>query len=157
MKTQRVYIDTSVIGGCFDTEFVEWSDGLMGDFAQGNFAPVTSELIANEIADAPLVVQEKFAELLSLAPEILSVSDEGLVLANLYQERAILTPKYYDDGLRIALATVAEVDVLVSWNFRHIVNFNKIRLFNAVNIEQGYKPIQIYSPREVTTYGNDED
>lgn len=63
-----------------------------------------------------------------------------------------ITPKYHNDGIHIALATVAEVDVLVSWNFRHIVNFNKIRLFNAVNMEQGYKQIQIYSPREVTTH-----
>jgi len=54
--------------------------------------------------------------------------------------------------MHIALATVAEVDVLVSWNFKHILHFNKIRMFNAVNLEQGYKQIQIFSPREVTTY-----
>ena len=66
-----------------------------------------------------------------------------------------MTPKFYTDGLHIAIATIAEVDVVVSWNFKHIVNFNKIRLFNAVNLEMGYKPIQIYSPREVTTYGVD--
>ena len=58
--------------------------------------------------------------------------------------------------MNIAVATVANVDVLVSWNFRHIVRLDKIRLFNAVNIEQGYKPLAIYSPREVTTYGKDE-
>ena len=52
------------------------------------------------------------------------------------------------------MATVADVDVIVSWNFKHIVHFDKIRLFNAVNIEQGYKPMNIYSPREVAT---DED
>lgn len=64
---------------------------------------------------------------------------------------------FYDDGLHIALATVAEADVLVCWNFKHIVRFDKIRLFNAVNLEYGYKPLQIYSPREVTTYGASED
>lgn len=152
MKTQRVYVDTSVIGGCFDEEFSTWSDGLMNDFEQGYFIPVTSEVIVAEIDNAPSFVQDKFAELLSVQHEMLSVSDASLELAGIYQERQILTPKYHNDGVHIALATVAEVDVLVSWNFKHIVNFNKIRLFNAVNLEQGYKQVQIYSPREVTTY-----
>jgi hypothetical protein len=63
---------------------------------------------------------------------------------------------YYDDGVHIAFATIAEVDVLVSWNFKHIVHLDKIRLFNAVNLEQGYKPLVIYSPREVASYDNEE-
>jgi len=58
--------------------------------------------------------------------------------------------------LHIALATIADVDVLVSWNFRHIVRLDQIRLFNAVNIEQGYKTVSIYSPREVISYGQED-
>jgi hypothetical protein len=82
--------------------------------------------------------------------------DPGVTeLARTYQERGILTPKYYDDGVHIALATAAEVDLLVSWNFRHIVHYQKIRLFNAVHLELGYKPI--YSPREVAQHGTDAD
>lgn len=54
------------------------------------------------------------------------------------------------------MATVAEVDVLVSWNFRHIVRLDKIRLFNAVNLAQGYKSPTIYSPREVMSHGTEE-
>lgn len=69
----------------------------------------------------------------------------------------IVSPKYADDAVHIALATAAEVDLLVSWNFRHIVHYEKIRLFNAVNLERGYKPLQIYSPREVAHYGEDRD
>ena len=57
----------------------------------------------------------------------------------------------------VALATVADVDIVVSWNFRHVVRFEKIQLFNAVNLELGYKPIQIYSPREVISYDTDGD
>jgi hypothetical protein len=57
--------------------------------------------------------------------------------------------------LHIALATVADADMLVSWNFKHIVRFDKIRMFNAANLTQGYKPLAIHSPREVTTYGQD--
>ncbi len=116
-----------------------------------------SQVTATEIEDAPEQVQELYAELLTLNPEIVEATESALELADAYQARNILTPKFYDDGLHIALATIAQADVLVSWNFKHIVRFDKIRLFNAVNLEYGYKPLQIYSPREVTTYGTTED
>ena len=91
-----------------------------------------------------------------MEPEILEVGDEALELLASYQKRQILGSKYRNDMLHIALATVAEVDILVSWNFRHIVRFDKIRLFNAVNLEFGYKRLEIYSPRGVTTYGKNQ-
>ena len=78
-------------------------------------------------------------------------------LAETYLKRRILTSNFFDDALHIALASVAEVDVLVSWNFKHIVHFDKIRMFTAVNMELGYKPLQIYSPREVTNYGREKN
>lgn len=157
MKIQRIYIDTSVIGGCFDPEFAEWSNGLVADFRNGIFQPLLSEVTAAEIADAPEDVQTVYAELMSLNAETLTVEESALELADEYQKRGILSPNFYGDGLHIGLATVAQADLLVSWNFRHIVHFDKIRLFNAVNIEFGYKPLQIFSPREVTTYGREED
>jgi hypothetical protein len=154
---ERVYIDTSVIGGCHDDEFAEWSNGLMQDFRLGQFKPILSETVEVEIAGAPTHVQETLAELLQLDHEMLRVTELALGLAAAYVDRGILTPKFSADGLHIALATLAEVDVLVSWNFKHIVHFDKIRLFNAVNIERGYRPLQIYTPREVTKYGSQED
>jgi hypothetical protein len=157
MKKQRIYIDTSVIGGCFDTEFAEWSNGLLNDFREGRFKPLLSEVIAAEIQDAPRVVQVLYAELATLNAEIITVNESALELADEYQKRNILTPKFYDDGLHIALATIAEADLLVSWNFKHIVHFDKIRLFNAVNLEYGYRALQIYSPREVTIYGHTDN
>src|SRR5690554_1637021 len=122
MKTPRVYIDTSVLGGCFDSEFREWSEALMRDFRMGRLIPVLSEVVAIELEGAPPFVQQRFEDLLSGEHEVLQTHAEALELARLYQERGILTPKYYDDGLHIALATTAEVDVLVSWNFKHIVH-----------------------------------
>ena len=157
MKIRRIYIDTSVVGGCFDLEFAEWSNGLLQDFRNGTFQPLLSEVIAAEIEDAPEEVQFVYAELIAMNAEILAVEESALELADEYQKRGILTPNFYDDGLHIALATVAEADLLVSWNFKHIVRFDKIRLFNAINTEFGYKPLQIFSPREVTTYGREED
>ena len=78
-----------------------------------------------------------------ISPLIVKASQQG------YMERSVLGQRFINDMLHIALATIAEVDVLVSWNFKHIVHLDKIRLFNAVNMEQGYKPLTIYSPREV--------
>lgn len=81
---------------------------------------------------------------------------EVVELTDTCEERGILSSNYRDDGLHIAAATVYEVDALTSWNFKHIVHFEKIRRFNAVNQELGYKPIDIRSPREVTNYGPEE-
>jgi len=157
MKIQRVYIDTSVIGGCFDEEFALWSKGLMKDFHLGNFKPVVSEIVAAEIGPAPEEVRNEYSELLKLHPEFAALNDEVRELAKAYNERKIVPAKFSNDVLHIALATVADVDLLVSWNFKHIVHFDKIRMFNAVTREQGYKPIEIRSPREVTNYGSQED
>lgn len=152
MKKTRIYVDTSVIGGCFDKEFGPWSNGLVDDFKADRFRLVLSDIVAAEVKDAPDAVREKFNEILGFGHEFVVSGQEAVELAEGYQSRKILTPKYYDDGLHIAIASVSEVDLLVSWNFRHIVNFNKIRLFNSVNLELGYKPLQIYSPREVTRF-----
>jgi hypothetical protein len=137
VKIQRVYIDTSVIGGCFDSEFALWSNGLMQDFQMGLFRPVISDLTTVEINVAPDFVQNKYAELLDLEHDILEVGDEALDLLGSYQMREVIGDKYRNDMLHIALATVAEVDILVSWNFKHIVHFD------------------IHSPREVTHYDQD--
>lgn len=150
MKTTRVYVDTSVIGGCFDPEFAPWSNGLFKDFALGLYAPVVSAIVTAEIQPAPEPIRQRYAELVGYGAEILHPGPEAEALARVYLERKIVPPKYSDDALHIALATTADVDLLVSWNFKHIVHYDRIRLFNAVNMELGYKALQIYSPREVT-------
>jgi len=151
-KASRIYLDTSVIGGCHDKEFSPWSNGLMKDFRLRNYIPVISDLTFEELTLAPEPVKKTLRQLVEYEPEILEINDDTLNLAEIYLDRKILTPKYRDDARHIALASVANVDVLVSWNFKHIVHYDKIRLFNAVNIEQGLKTIDIYSPREVTNY-----
>ncbi len=155
MKLQRVYIDTSVIGGCFDSEFAQWSNRLIDDFRHGVLKPVLSDLLETELKNAPLPVQTIYNDLITWQAEFIVTTEKALKLADIYQQREILTPKYYDDGLHVALATIAQVDVIVSWNFKHIVHFLKIKEFNKVNLEFGYQPLQIYSPREVIQYGQD--
>ena len=152
MKKLRVYLDTSVVGGCFDPEFADWSNALVADFEAHRFVPAVSEIVAAEVEVAPAHVRKKFEELLDLGAELLKIDREVLDLAGEYSRHGILPPKFRNDLLHIAIATVANVDVLVSWNFKHIVRLEKIRLYSAVNLEAGYKPLEIYSPREVSSY-----
>ena len=152
MSSPKVYIDTSVIGGCFDVDFAFWSNGLMKDFKQGYFKPLVSDLTTIENGGAPLAVKEKYEEILRDGAEILIVTEEVLNLVAAYRKHKILEGKFENDRTHIALATVYKADILVSWNFKHIVHFDKIRMFNLVNEKLGYKMISIHSPREVTRY-----
>ncbi len=93
---------------------------------------------------------------MSLPAQIIRVDEDAVSLVQHYIAHSVLGQRFMNDMLHIALATIAEVDVLVSWNFKHIVRLDKIRLFNAVNLEQGYKPLAIYSPREVISHGSED-
>ena len=132
MKQLRIYVDTSVIGGCFDDEFAEWSNALMANFRADLYRLVISDVTAAEIAMAPESIREMFTDLLSDA-EFLQISSEAVELASAYESHGILGHGFRNDMLHIAIAAVGEVDVVVSWNFKHIVRLDKIRLFNAVN------------------------
>jgi len=149
MKRLRIYIDTSVIGGCCDAEFARWSNALLADFVAGRYRAVISEIVQAEIEDAPDAVLKKYVALMSTGPEVLGMTPRAAELAQMYITHKILSGNFTDDARHIALATVAGVDVLVSWIFKHIVHFDKIRMFNAVNMRHGYRAISIYSPREV--------
>jgi hypothetical protein len=155
MKKVRIYVDTSVIGGCFDPEFRTWSEGLIDDFRSGRFHLVLSDVTAAEVERAPDPVRDLYRELVSFA-RILTVTQEALDLLEKYEAHGVLDSRFRNDMLHIALATVAQVDVLVSWNFQHIVRLDKIQQFNGINLELGYKPLAIYSPREVTTYERED-
>ena len=151
MEILRIYVDTSVLGGCFDPEFAPWSLALMRDFRAGRLIPVLSDVTAAEVVEAPERIRELHQELVGLAGSVLPVTETAIELAVAYEQRKILPRKFVADMRHIALATIAEVHALVSWNFRHIVKLEKIRLFNAVNVERGYRPLQILSPREVAS------
>ncbi len=153
MKKTSIYVDTSVIGGCLDPEFQEWSKAILKDFQLGTFKILLSELTEAEIAEAPDEVQKIYLEFRKFTNRILEFETEAVELADAYLKHRILTSNYRNDARHIAIATIAGADLLISWNFKHIVHFEKIQRFNAVNIEMGYKPISIYSPREATRYG----
>ena len=145
---RRIYIDTSVIGGVHDVEFSHYSKRLFKEFELGLYVPVISQLTKIELQDAPKQVKEFFDEHES-SFEFIETTDEALMLSTYYMHEGKLGQKQKVDTLHIATATVNRVDVLASWNFKHIVNLNKIVLFNAVNMKNGFPTIEIRSPREL--------
>lgn len=146
---QRVYIDTSVIGGCFDKEFKEWSNRLFMDFISGKSIAVVSDITLDELSKAPGHVQETLHSIPEESIEVILAEPEVHQLAKLYIAERAITAKFYEDALHIALATINQVNVLASWNFKHVVNLNRIRLYNAVNLKNGYHLLEIRSPREI--------
>ena len=149
MKRIRVYADTSVIGGCLDDEFAEGSRGVLNAAREGRFVLFVSDLLAAELERASREVRALLADLPADAFERVFSSDESASLRDAYLRAKVVTAHHAADAHHIALATVCRADVVVSWNFRHIVHWDKIRGFNAVNLREGYPPIEIRSPQEV--------
>jgi predicted nucleic acid-binding protein len=108
---QRIYIDTSIVGGFFDEEFEKPTRALFARLERQEVIFVTSNLLISELEKAP-------------------------------------------KNVRIAIATINKVDILASWNFKHIVNINRIRGYNSVNIKNGYAMLEIRNPKELIEYEN---
>lgn len=153
---QRIYIDTSVIGGVYDEEFYESSKKLMIEFREGIKVAVFSDVTLLELTNAPEKVQKILEELPNEHKEYLALTNEARELADKYILAGAVTKKFHQDALHIAIATIGRVDVLSSWNFKHIVNLNRIRIFNAVNLTNGYPMLEIRSPREIINPDEDE-
>lgn len=147
-----IYADSSVIGGCEDPEFAESSLALWQRFVEGTHTLVFSAHTLRELIQAPATVRARVDRVPTEHVIVLADSEEAFGLADAYIQRGILGPGSRSDALHVALATVGRVDVLVSWNFRHIVNLARVRLFHSVNLERGYGLIEIRSPREVIDY-----
>jgi hypothetical protein len=145
----RIYVDASVIGGCEDDEFAEDSIRLMRCFAEGEFVLVASVLTVQELAAAPEEVRLRLGAVPEAHIETLRLAPEARELAEAYIAEGVITAKMRADAQHIAMATVARVDVLVSWNFKHIVNLQRIRGYNSVNLRRGYPALEIRTPREV--------
>jgi len=154
---QRVYIDTSVIGGCFDHEFEEWSNKLFDEFNNGRKIAVLSDITLDELTNAPKRVRQIIETMPEHTFEIFASDNESEELANKYLLDKAVTEKYYEDALHIAIATIQQVHVLASWNFKHIVNLEKIKLYNAVNLKNSYPMIEIRTPREIINFIENED
>ena len=145
----RIYTDTSVLGGCEDDEFNDPSRRLLEAFVGGELTLVLSELVLRELETAPEAVRMVVGRVPEPHIEAIWLSPDAEELAAGYIEEGAIGARMRADALHIALATVARVDVLVSWNFKHIVNLRRIHAYNSVNLKRGYPLLEIRTPREV--------
>jgi len=151
----KFYVDTSVWGGYHDKEFSEWTIPFFKQARQGRFMVVLSDITLEELQNVPEKVQDLPTTIPPQFIETVTITDEQFVLAGHYITEGALTQKYYSDAQHIAIASILKVDSLVGWNFRHMVNFFRIKQYNAINLKFGYQTIDIRTPKEVT-YGDEE-
>ena len=148
----RIYIDTSVIGGYYDNEFSLHTIKFFDRIIKKDFDVFFSEVNETELSLAP----EKIRELKNYIPKdcyfYLKLDDESKFLAESYINENALGKASTNDAYHIAISSVNRLDCLVSWNFKHIVNFNKIKLFNSINLKFGYPTIDIRTPLEFLKY-----
>ena len=152
---QRIYIDTSVVGGYFDEEFKEATNMLFKRLENREVKFVVSDLLDLELLNAPAHVKEL---LFNFPPEYferVELTDETIQLADTYIEEKVVGKTSIEDCRHIALATIYKVDVLASWNFKHIVNLDKIKGYNSINLRLGYTMIEIRSPKDLVEYGEE--
>jgi hypothetical protein len=148
-RPRRVYADTSVFGGCFDVEFSAESIRFFEEVRQGYFVVVVSDVTLDELELAPERVRGVLVGLPPSRIEIVNSSVESDELRDAYLASSVVGPASSNDAAHIAGATVSNVDLVVSWNFKHIVHFEKIGGYEGVNSLRGYRSPRIYSPREV--------
>ena len=151
---QRFYFDTSVFGGIYDIEFEEETLQLFERVKLGKVICLYSDLTETELLKAPENVKTFFTNLPKEQTERLIINTEIIELATKYIEENVVGKSSFDDCLHIATATINKADILVSWNFKHIVNIYRIRGYNSINLQTNYTSLEIRSPKEILEYEN---
>jgi predicted nucleic acid-binding protein len=152
---QRIYIDTSVVGGYFDEEFKEATIKLFERLDNNEIIFVVSDLLDLELINAPQQVKEHLLKYSADKFQRVELTEEAVKLADAYIDEKVVGKTSLEDCRHIAMATIHKVDVLASWNFKHIVNLDRIKGYNSVNLRLGYSMIEIRSPKDLVNYGND--
>ena len=148
----RIYIDTSVVGGFFDREFAEDTKALFNRLEKKEVVFVISSVLKQELKNAPKRVRDLLDKYENDCFEHVLLTPEAIELANCYIAEKVVGKICVEDCQHIAIATLNKVDVLASWNFKHIVNLDKIKGYNGVNMKHGYATIEIRNPKELIKY-----
>lgn len=133
MPEQNLYLDTSVIGGYYDREFMADTRALWRLMERGAYRFYTSRVGMNELRGAPLAVRELGARTFADPTRILDVSAPAFTLAQAYMKAGVVPPKFGDDAVHVAVATCEGFGLIVSWNFKHLASLHRNESFNAVN------------------------
>jgi hypothetical protein len=153
----RVYVDTSVFGGTQDEEFTGASKHFFEGVRQKKYVVLLSSVTLEELSRAPQEVQRVLESLPPDSVVQFTPDAEARALADAYLDAGILGSASRVDANHVAAATAAGADLILSWNFKHIVNFDRIQRFNAVNLLNGYRPLDIRSPWEMEHGNQDQD
>jgi len=148
----RIYIDTSVVGGYYDDEFSSDTQALFKRLENKEIIFIISSVLQQELQKAPNNVRELLNKYNTDCFEYIELTKEAIDLADKYIEEKVVGKTSADDCRHIALATINRADVLVSWNFKHIVNLDRIKGYNGVNLKYGYSVVEIRTPRELLKY-----
>ena len=151
-KRLTLYVDTSVIGGYFDIEFAKDTQPLFDNLSNSKYEIMYSNVTENELLNAPQQVKELLEKLPDTLKKKVNLTEESVKLADTYIEENVVGITSREDCFHIALATINKADILVSWNFKHIVNVLRIRGYNSVNLRLGYSQIDIRSPKDLINY-----
>ena len=116
---------------------------------------VVSDLLDLELINAPQHVKEHLLKYSEGKFQRVELTEEAVKLADTYIDEKVVSKTSLEDCRHIAMATIHKVDVLASWNFKHIVNLDRIKGYNSVNLRLGYSMIEIRSPKDLVNYGND--
>jgi predicted nucleic acid-binding protein len=136
-----------VFGGCFDKEFDDESTAFFEQVSSGKIVLLISDLTVRELENAPGEVREFYSKLTGY--ESVSPTNECYDLRDAYLKAEVVGRASADDALHVAIATVYRADIIVSWNFKHIVQRRRIHGFEAVNTLMDYRSPEIFSPREI--------
>ncbi len=116
---------------------------------------VVSDLLDLELINAPQQVREHLFKYSADKFQRVELTKEAIKLADTYIDEKVVGSTSLEDCRHIALATIHKVDVLASWNFKHIVNLQRIKGYNSVNVRLGYSMLEIRSPKDLVNYGKD--
>lgn len=155
MTILRIYADTSVFGGLHDDEFARPTREMFRQADAGALVLVTSAVVQAELEAAPERVRHEFESRLPRL-EIVDVTEGAIALQEAYMQAEVVAERWSNDALHVALATLSGCDAIVSWNFKHLVNMRRIRLYNQVNRSLGHREIPIHSPPEVLPNDDEE-
>jgi predicted nucleic acid-binding protein len=155
MHALSLYLDTSVIGGYFDPEFMADTRALWRLRDEGRFRFISSVVLDQETLRAPEQVRELMRTTFA-GEALLALSEEADTLAAAYLAQKVVPADYEDDAYHVAVCTVARIEYLVSWNFKHLANVRREAGFNAVNLLQGYPPVRIVAPTALI-HGHDQE
>ena len=147
----KLYLDTSIPNFLFADEAQEEqkiTQALFSQKFQNQYEFYISGVVLREIERAPAEKRGRLLEKLQNI-EALNFSEEAETLATAYLKAGALPKASAEDARHVAVATVDNLDAVVSWNFKHLVNLRRVKAINLVNEQMGYKHMVIVSPREV--------